>query len=347
MKIKFTVPQFKPYTSVKIIEKIKKILKKGILVNGEYTQKLSRELEKKFRGRKALIVDSGTSALVLVLRILQTENKSVLIPSYICSALLHACLIVGAKPVLYDIEYPDLYFNVKKLKENAPENLSAVIVPHLFGRAVNIEEFIKAFGENLVIEDCATSFGISRKNIPCGMWSCFSVFSFGPTKYISSIKGGALLVKNVNDFENASDIYYYDKKSSYTLRYNFLSNEISNLISLYQIKYSHHILKKRKEKYNYYLSRLNNALQYLPGRENENNFYKFIILSPDKQIIKKRLYKNKIEGSDPVFIPIHRILGLDKKNYPGSEEFFKNALSLPLYPSITKKEQDKVIDALV
>ncbi len=347
MNRNFIINQFKPCVKTKVTNEIKRVLKVGILVNGRYTEKLTKELEKKFQGKYALIVDSGTSALVLALKLLNSENKMVLIPSYVCSALLAACLQVGAKPILYDIEWPYTYFDIKQIKKSAPKNLSAIIVPHLFGRAVNIEEFVNEFGKDIVIEDCATSFGVVRKNTLCGRWSNFAVFSFGPTKYISSIKGGALLVKNKNNLKNACDIYWYDKKTTLKLRYNFLSNEISNLLSLYQIKDFKYIIKKRMKLYYYYVSNLNRKFEFLTNSDKENNFYKFIILSKKKNIIKEKFYKNKIEVSEPVFLPIHRILKLDKKNYAGSEEFYRTALSLPLYPYMTKRHQDKVINVLI
>lgn len=345
----FDIPYFKPdlKRNLHILTgKIKNILREGILVNGQYTHKLEEELERRFKGKKALIVDSGTSALVLALRILSCENKYVLIPSFVCSALLHAVLQVGAKPLLYDIEYPHIYFDVKKIKKMIPKNFGAIIVVHLFGIAANIEEFVYEFGKEKVIEDCATSFGTKRKNKLCGTFSNIAILSFGPTKYIHSIKGGALLLNGNESVEKALDLYYYDKKDSLQKRYNFLSNEISNLVSYYQIKNFNEFYTRYRTIYNCYKRKLSKIFNYLETDEKENNFYKFILLTYKKDFLKSILHKSRIEAKEPVFSPLHRMLKLEKRKFCGSEEFYKTSLSLPLYSSLRLSQINKIIRIL-
>jgi dTDP-4-amino-4,6-dideoxygalactose transaminase len=328
-----------------MLKRVKDILKSGRYVNGVYTYKLTKELEKRFN-KKALLLDSGTSALILALRLLNCENKAVLLPSFCCSALLHASLMVGAKPVPYDIEYPSFYFNVKAIKNMTPKNLGAVIVVHPFGRATNIEEFINEFGTTKVVEDCATAFYTQRKNISCGSWSNFAVFSFGPTKYIASIKGGAILIKKESDFKRANDLFYYDKKDSLTLRYNFLSNEVSNLVTYSQVIDIENLCNRYKKVYNYYLEKAGKFIEYVNNDECENNFFKFIVLTAKKDYLKSFMRKSSIEVNEPVYIPIHRMLKLDKNKFKGSEEFYKKSLLLPSFTSIKRHQLNMVIDVL-
>ncbi len=345
MAKKLFIPYFKPHISIKVLNDIKTVIKSSVLVNGEYTNKLSKKLENWYR-RKVILVDSGTSALILALRILSCENKYVLIPSFVCSALLHAVVQVGAKPILYDIEYPDIYFDVKKLKRIVPKKFGAIVVVHLFGRAANVDEFVKEFGKEKVIEDCATSFGTKRKDLLCGTFGNISIFSFGPTKYISSIKGGALLLSDKKSFIKGMDLYYYDKKKTLEKRYNFLSNEISNLITYNQIQNFNDTFLRYREIYNCYARNLGNSFNYLKGSEEENNFYKFILLSYKKDFLKLVLQDNGIEAKELVYVPIHRILKLDKKKFPGSEEFYKTSLSLPLYKMMQTSHINKIINIL-
>lgn len=339
------IPYFKPHIDIRVASDIKTVIKSGLLVNGKYTDKLSKELSNRYE-KKALPVDSGTSALILALRVLSCKNKYVLMPSFVCSALLQAIFEVGAKPILYDIEYPYIYFDVKKIKKIVPKNVGAVIVVHLFGRSANVEEFIGEFGEEKVIENCATSFGTKRNNTLCGAFSNIAIISFGATKYINSIKGGALLVKDNKDFAKASDLYYYDKKDTLEKRYNFLSNEVSNLIAYNQIKNFNGTYIKYKRIYNHYKQHLTSSFNYLKGSDKENNFYKFILLSYKKDFLKTILQNNGIEAKEPVYIPIHRILKLDNKKFCGSEEFYRTALSLPLYKTIQTSQINKIINIL-
>lgn len=343
---KFNIPYFKPYINTNILDNIKHILKTGVLVNGYYTYKLAHLLESKFKGKKALPVDSGTSALILALRILSCENKYVLIPSFVCSALVHAIIQVGAKPLLYDIEYPNIYFDIKKIKEMAPKNLGAVIVVHLFGMAANVEEFVSEFGRKIIIEDCATSFGTYRKNKLCGTFSDVAILSFGPTKYIASVKGGALLVNNYKSFLQASDLFYYDKKNTLNQRYNFLSNEISNLIACSQINNFKSLYSKYRNIYDSYRKGLSDVFDYIHHDSRENNFYKFILLTHKKDFLIHILRNNRIEAKTPIYIPIHRLLGIEGEKFPGSEEFYKTALSLPSYFSLQLLQINKIIKIL-
>ena len=78
-------------------------------------------------------------------------------------------------------------------------------------------------------------------------------------------------------------------------------------------------------------------------------FYRFVVLvdSEERRIrAEGDLEARGIETKSPVFEPLHRYLGLDPAAFAGTESVQARALSLPIYPSLTDEEQDRVVEAL-
>ena len=106
----------------------------------------------------AVAVSSGTAALHLALLALEIgEGDEVVIPSFVCPALLNAIRYVRATPVLADINRETFNIDVRDLKRRLTGKTKAVIVPHMFGLPADIDD-ITALGIP-VIEDCAQSLG--------------------------------------------------------------------------------------------------------------------------------------------------------------------------------------------
>ena len=128
-------------------------------------------------------------ALELALRALGIgAGDEVLIPSYVCDALHHAVTRCGGTPVLVDADPATLSLSPLDAKRRVSSRTRAVIVPHAFGLAVDVEAFA-ALGVT-VVEDCAQALGAVIEGRPVGGRGQAAVCSFYATKLLTTGEGG-------------------------------------------------------------------------------------------------------------------------------------------------------------
>jgi perosamine synthetase len=146
-------------------------------------------------------VNSGRTALYLILKASLAPGSKVILPGYTCYTVAAAVVKAGMTPILSDSDPADLGYDLDALRRTIQQNpdIKAVAVCHLFGIAIDIDEIKKIVGpEVLVIDDAAQGYGIKAGGRFLGLGGQAGFFSFGRGKNLSLV-GGGLLVTN-NDF---------------------------------------------------------------------------------------------------------------------------------------------------
>ncbi|MFA4932791.1 MAG: DegT/DnrJ/EryC1/StrS aminotransferase family protein, partial [Caldisericia bacterium] len=186
------IPHSKPTLDQRDYNAVLRVLQSGQISQGEYVKRFEANLSEFVGVKGGVATNSGTSALHLALLALEVgKGDEIILPSYVCTALLNAINYVGATPVLVDIEPDSFNLDAKRVKESLTEKTKAIIVPHLFGLPADMEE-LQSFGIPL-IEDCAQALGATYKGKQAGSFGALSIFSFYATKVIASGEGGMVL----------------------------------------------------------------------------------------------------------------------------------------------------------
>lgn len=321
-----------------------------ILISGNHTTKETvKKFEKKlscFIGvKEGIAINSGTSALHIALLCLNIKKiDEIIIPSFVCTALLNAINYIGAKPILADIDSDTFNISYSSVLKKMTKRTKAIIIPHMFGLPINIKPFLKL--GIFVIEDCAQSLGAKIDNHMTGSQGQISIFSFYATKLISTGYGGMLVSSSEEILKNARDLLDVDEKDNYKLRYNYNMTDFQAALGISQLSRLDEFIKKRKEIASSYNNRFNQSLIRLPIEKN-NIYYRYIICV-DKNIdsIISTFNTRGIEIKKPVFKPLHQYLNLNKKYFPATEDAFKKCISLPIYPSLEERERKKIEDIL-
>ena len=172
---------------------------------GWYDFTKTKRLENNFaeyfgKGYKALAVNSGRSALYLLLKAFGISyGDEVIVQALTCVAVPNAVLWTGAEPVYVDVGC-DLNINPKDLAKKISKKTKAVIIQNSFGIPADynsIRKIIRQKKKDIhIIEDCALALGAKYKNKKIGTLGDVSFFSFGRDKVISSVFGGMILTKN-------------------------------------------------------------------------------------------------------------------------------------------------------
>ena len=153
------------------------------------------EIARRFDATKALLTDSGTSALVLALRLMVGEGGTVAFPAYGCVDLAAAARFARVRVRLYDTDPHTLSADLVSLEQTLQRGVDAVLIAHLYGYASDVRaitSLCSSYGVR-VIEDAAQAAGGELCGKRLGSFGPLTVLSFGRGKGLTCGGGGALL----------------------------------------------------------------------------------------------------------------------------------------------------------
>jgi len=292
----------------------------------------------------AVALNSGTTALTLALRALGVGPRDeVALPSYACAALVHAVRAAGAAPLVCDIDPETLALDPADLERRATPRLRAVIVVHPFGVPARIEPF-RSRGL-LVVEDCAQALGASDRGRPVGARGDAAIFSFAPTKVITcGGPGGALAAPQAAVVRAARDLAGHDEKAEDRARVNGLLGDLHAAIAVVQAGRVREFRDRRAA----IAARYDGAFASLPLTRPgvpagaAPIVHRYLARVPNADRALERLAARGVIARRPVFLPLHRLLGL-RDGYPAAEAAQAEMISLPISPAFRESEVEKVI----
>jgi perosamine synthetase len=155
-------------------------------------------ISKEFRASEVVLTDSGTSALVLALRMLGRPGLPVAMPAYACVDLIAAARRANVRVTLFDTDPLTLSPDMDSLRRVLDGGVGAVVVAHLYGFPVDMPAVMDAARSAgvPVIEDAAQHASATIAGEPAGSFGDLTVLSFGRGKGTTSGRGGALLFRN-------------------------------------------------------------------------------------------------------------------------------------------------------
>lgn len=357
---------FLPEDIAQIKGDVEKILKSGMLTMGEYTEKFERAFAKFCGVRHAIAVNSGTSALEIVLRATGlTNNNEVVVPTNTFTATAAAAVFAGGKPVLSDISSETLCLDAENLQRHLTRKTKAVIVVHIGGLICPDMDEIREICDKsqiLLVEDAAHAHGGTINGHQAGSLGDAGCFSFYPTKVMTTGEGGMITTDNGEIAEKARILRDQGKENFHSSRivklgYNWRMTEISAAIGFVQLKRLPEIIEKRNKIAKFYDQKLKHIDDIGPLRKPPNivnNYYKYItLLSPkfNRDEFKRKLAeKGVICGGEVYWPPLHlqpiyqELLVSRKGDFPRAEDACMRMVCLPMFSQMTQDEVDCVIE---
>ena len=370
---KTRVPFFVPDISKSDKLAVMNALNSHMLTDGPQLRKFEREFAKYTGSKYAVGVSNGTAALHLALKALGLKKgDEVIIPNITFVATANSVLLTGATPVLADVNYDDMNISLDSIKQNITSKTKAILPVHIAGKICKMTQIKKIAKKNnlLLIEDCAHAIGTKLNNKHAGTFGSIGCFSFYPTKNFTTIEGGMVITnsKRIAEYvtsarshgltRSLADRYSKGKPWDYDIinpGFNYRLDEIRASLGLSQLKRINSLNSKRFLASKYY----SKQLEEIPGiitpeifRNKEHTYHLYIIrikneFGQNRDVVFKELKKVGIHVSLH-YKPLHRFSAYKNltKTYgrlDNSEQIYKESLSLPLYPSISKKQQDLVI----
>ena len=328
----------------------------------DFGESVSDFLKNEFGFGEVFLTHTATDALEMA-AILSgvTEGDEVIMPSYTFVSTANAFALRGARIVFVDVD-ESLNMDIDKLSDAITERTKAAVAVHYGGISTDMERLKSICNEwgILLIEDAAMSLGSEK----LGTYGDFSAISFHDTKNITAGgEGGCLVVNNESficdariAYEKGTDHSSFRKGevSAYTwksLGSSFEMGRLSKAFLYAQLLEWRKIQKLRLDickKYEIGLKKYN-----ISGCRGNSNGHMFFIFTADEAERMRLTEHLKLRGimAYSHYEPLHlsdagKLYGVVSGSMEKTENLSKRILRLPVYPGLTDKETDKVIDSI-
>lgn len=365
------------------IEAVIDVLKSNFLTQGPMVPKFENALSSNAGAKHALAVNSATSALHIACMALGLGKGDLLWTSpvtFVASA--NAGLYCGANIDFVDIDPETYNMCPKKLQKKLKHaklngTLPKVLVPvHHCGQSCDMKTIHQICQEYNVkiIEDASHAIGGRYLEEPIGncAYSDITVFSFHPVKIITTGEGGAALTNNDQLAEKMAlhrthgitrdqnmmtepshGSWYYQQID---LGYNYRMTDIQAALGVSQINRLSEFISKRHEIARRYDHLLNGLPVKVPIQldYSYSSLHLYIVrLKLDEiELSHKQVFdglREKGIGVNVHYIPVHlqpyySDMGFQSGDFPESEKFYCEAISLPMFPNLSEEDQDRVVE---
>lgn len=346
-----------------VVAALMRVVDDQLFILGEPVERLERAVAELSQSRFAIGCASGTDALLLALRALDVgPGDEVITTPFTFFATAGTIHNVGATPVFVDIEPDTFNISVAQTKAAVTPRTKAVIPVDLFGQMAPIEEFSAVLPSLPIIEDAAQSIG-ARRTID-GQWvmagerATIGTFSFFPSKNLGGYGDGGMMVTQDEQLaerlrrlrlHGGAKQYFHDE-----VGYNSRLDALQAAVLLAKLPHLAEWSAARRAHAAYYDAAFADVSEVrVPTIDphNESIFNQYTIRAERRDALQAHLRAKGIGNAIYYPLPLHlqpcfRYLGYEEGSCPESERAAHEVLSLPVFPELTRAQQDETIEAV-
>lgn len=373
------LPVSLPMIEQEEIDEVVDSLKSGWITTGPKVSQFEDKFKHNVGAPYAVAVNSGTAALHIAYLTAGIEpGDEVITTPLTFAATVNMILLVGAKPVLVDIDPATLNIDPKGIEKAITPKTKAIVPVHFAGLACEMEEISQIAEKQglIVIEDAAHALGTEYRGQKIGSISPFTCFSFHPMKNITTGEGGMVTARSEEQAEKLRLYRFhgidkdawkrYDKKGSamygvHELGFKYNMLDLQAAIGLHQLDKLEIFNVRRQSLAQFYHDKLKEIdLLTLPPVGPKDNLHAWHIypvqfdldrIGKDRETIMNEFKEENI-GTGVHYVAIHehpffaKALGYKPGDFPHTEKVSRRVLSLPLYPKMTDQDAADVVAAV-
>ncbi|MCR4293411.1 MAG: DegT/DnrJ/EryC1/StrS family aminotransferase [Candidatus Kuenenia sp.] len=336
------------------------VLAQQSFILGPYVESFENSMANYCGAKYAIGVSSGTDALLLALMACGIKSgDEVITTPFTFFATAGSIARLGALPVFVDIDPATYNIDVRKIASAVSSKTKALLPVHLFGQCAEMDAILEmAQTKGLyVIEDAAQAIGAFYKGKQAGTMGDTGCFSFYPSKNLGAYGDGGLVTANDDEMGalikalrvHGSNARYYHEYVGINGRLDALQAAILHT----KLKHLNEWSEKRRTVAAYYDEHLRGLPVRLPEIMNGNThiYHQYVIATPKRDLLKEYLSEQGIETVIYYPVPLHLqkcfgYLGYKPGDLPVSEKAANEVLALPVFPEITREEQDFVVEQI-
>ena len=359
------------------IQAVVEVLRSDWLTTGPKVREFEEAFAEYVGAKYAVAVSSGTAALHSAMYAIDIgPGDEVIVPPMTFASTANCVVFQGGTPVFADVDPDTLLIDPAQVGARIRPNTKAIIAVDYAGQPCEYDELRKIARQNgirLVADGCH-ALGAEYKGQKVGTLADVTVFSFHPVKHITTGEGGAATTDDgklaqrmrlfrshgiMSDYSQreAQGTWYYEMVD---LGYNYRITDIQCALGLSQLKKLPAFLARRREiaaRYNEVLRQIK-GIEPLKVRDSVQHAYHLYVV----RIVKEQCGKDRAQvfktlrdagiGANVHYVPVHlhpfyrNRFSTDPGLCPVANEIYRHIISLPMHPSLSEADMERVIDVL-
>ncbi|HPD48014.1 MAG TPA: DegT/DnrJ/EryC1/StrS family aminotransferase [Anaerohalosphaeraceae bacterium] len=319
--------------------------------------------------RRAVAVNSGTSALYLCMKALGIgRGDEVITTPFTFIATATTIMMTGARPVFVDIDPRSLNMDASRIGGAVTPRTKAVVPVEVFGNPAGMDAICEVAAKHnlLVIEDSCEGLGSELRGRKVGTFGIMSTFAFYPNKQITTGEGGMILT----DDDALADMCVSLRNQGRgrgggwlaheRLGYNYRLSDINCALGIVQLSRINEIVAKRRRVADMYLKRLGGDKRLTVPREPADSimsWFVYVIRLADRYSLSQRndilsrMLQRGVQVSNyfpPVYLQpfMAKELGHKEGDLPITDAVCRSTIALPFHNNLTEDEVDFVCEQL-
>lgn len=373
------LPFSRPVFTQETINEVVACLQSGWIATGPRVTKFTDDLKKYLGCEHTLPLMSATGGLHLALLGLDLQpGDEVLTVPLTFAATLNTIVLAGAKPVLVDIDPGTLNMDLNQIEQAITPKTRAIMPVHFAGLPVDLDVLYAIADHHglRVIEDAAHAIGTEYKGKRIGSFGDTQVFSFHPTKNITTGEGGCVTTRDAKLARRISLLRFHGIDREAWNRYGksgtqdyevvmpgfkYNMTDIQAALGIHQLQALEKFIERRNQLADRYHEVLCDWPQWtLPERPAYSHRHAWHIYTPRinehvarinrdefMQAMKEKNIGTGLHYRAAHLYPFYREkFGWKPGDFPHTENTCERIVSLPLFPSMTDAEHDRVLDVM-
>ena len=350
------IPPAKPIIGEEERAAVDRVLRSGMIAQGPEVAAFETEFSEHFKlGRACVAVNSGTSGLHLgLLSCGIGAGDEVIVPSFTFAATANSVALTGAIPVFADISADDFTLDPASVEASITERTKAIMPVHLYGHPAKMDR-LRTIADSrslLLFEDAAQAHGASLDGTPVGAFGEFAMFSLYPTKNMTSGEGGmvscadATIERNIRLYRNQGMLQQYHNE---VVGLNNRMTDIHAAIGRVQLTKVDAWTRTRQENAAFLSANLQGVTPPPVADGAVHVYHQYTIRVPEDRDGLAKALKEEYQIGSGMFYPVpnHRLKPFQSPvELPETERAAKECLSLPVHPSLTQEDLERIVNAV-
>jgi len=361
------IPLAQPDIGEKEIGYVNEVLRSGVLSIGPVIRRFEQQISEYIGVKHAIAVNSGTSALHLMIRACGIgEGDEVITTPFSFIASTNCILFERGKPVFVDIDPRTYNLDISQIEAKITPRTKAILPVDVFGQPFDIEAVNDiARRHNLtVIQDSCEALGSAWKGKKVGSQSKVAAFAFYPNKQITTAEGGVIVTNDDAIADLCRSMRSQGRAVTGTwlehecLGYNYRFSEVHAAIGVAQMERIDEIVTARHkvaEMYSKKLAKIPGVrIPWIDDNVTRMSWFVYVITLDegiDRDTVMYRLQEAGI-GCKPYFTPIHhqphiiKMTGYTPGDFPVTENIAARTMALPFFTKMSEEQVNIVTSTL-
>jgi dTDP-4-amino-4,6-dideoxygalactose transaminase len=346
------IPAAKPIIGEEERAAVDRVLRSGMLAQGPEVAAFENEFSEIVAGRYCVAVNSGTSGLHLALIAAGVkQGDEVIVPSFTFAATANTVGLTGATPVFVDIDPRTFNIDPAAIEAAISPRTRAIQVVHLYGQPAAMKEIMAIAGRHglLVLEDAAQAHMANIDGTPVGAFGATGVFSFYPTKNMTSGEGGMITTSSSEIARQCRLLRNQGMETRYVneiIGFNTRMTDIHAAIGRVQLAKLAGWTAQRRSNAKFLDTHLQGVVTpyVATGAFHVYHQYTIRVAGHDRDLFSAEMSKQGIGNGVYYPTPVHLLPSFSHTfDLPETTRATKEVISIPVHPSLSEEDLEKIV----